>query len=159
MIRHAALHERHRINFEKTALRVETPKEARLVPRATVVLSLTAGVWADDKVNYQDHTLPIFRDACLNCHNPDKKKSGLDLSSWQTAMNGSNDGAVINPGDPDGSILYRVMTHQDEPSMPPKREKLPESSSKSSRDGSWAAHCRPPTENRRLQKAKGGPDL
>ena len=24
---------------------------------------------ADDKVTYQDHILPLFRNSCLNCHN------------------------------------------------------------------------------------------
>ena len=81
---------------------------------------------AAPKINYQDHALPIFRNSCLGCHNPDKKKGGLDLTSWQGAMNGGSDGAVINPGDPDGSLLYRVITHADEPTMPPKRDKLPD---------------------------------
>ena len=38
------------------------------------------------KVTYNDHVLPIFRNACLNCHNPDKKKAGLDLSSYSGAL-------------------------------------------------------------------------
>src|ERR1700759_4253130 len=66
------------------------------------------------KVNYQDNALPIFRNSCTGCHNPEKKKAGLDLSTWQAAINGSNNGQVINPGDPDGSLLYRVMTHAEE---------------------------------------------
>src|SRR3954452_6629741 len=78
------------------------------------------------KVNYQDHVLPIFRNICLNCHNPDKKKGGLDLSTFQAALAGSDSGPVLNPGDPDGSKLYRVLMHTEEPSMPPKRDKLPD---------------------------------
>ncbi len=89
------------------------------------LLALSSGAGAA-KINYQDHALPIFRNSCLGCHNPDKKKGGLDLTSWQAAMNGGSDGAVINPGDAEGSLLYRVIMHEDEPSMPPKRDKLPQ---------------------------------
>ena len=81
---------------------------------------------AGDKTNYQDHVLPVFRNNCLNCHNPDKKKAGLDLSTYQTALAGSNNGPVINAGDPDGSLLYKVVTHAEDPTMPPKKDKLPD---------------------------------
>ena len=81
---------------------------------------------AQDKVTYQDHVLPLFRNACLNCHNPDKKKAGLDLSSFQAMMAGSNSGKVLEPGDADGSLLYRLVTHAEEPAMPPKGDKLPD---------------------------------
>src|SRR3954470_22387321 len=78
------------------------------------------------KVTYQDNVLPIFRNICLNCHNPDKKKGGLDLSTFQAALAGSDSGPVLNPGDPDGSKIYRVLMHTEEPTMPPKRDKLPD---------------------------------
>jgi WD40 repeat protein len=90
------------------------------------VLALASVGLADDKVNYQDHILPLFRNNCLNCHNPDKKKAGLDLSNYQAALAGSDSGPVVNAGDPDGSKLFRVVTHAEEPTMPPKRDKLPD---------------------------------
>src|SRR3954469_4520548 len=78
------------------------------------------------KVTYQDNVLPIFRNACLNCHNPDKKKGGLDISSYSAAMAGSDSQKVIIPGDPDASVLYKLVTHADEPKMPQKADKLPQ---------------------------------
>ncbi|HEV8605496.1 MAG TPA: c-type cytochrome domain-containing protein [Tepidisphaeraceae bacterium] len=77
------------------------------------------------KITYQDQILPLFRNSCLNCHNPDKKKGGLDISSYSAAMAGSDSQKVIIPGDPDGSVLYRLVTHSDEPKMPQKADKLP----------------------------------
>src|SRR4051812_16582663 len=74
---------------------------------------------AAPKVTYVDHVLPIFRNACLNCHNPDKKKGNLDLSSYAGVQAGGS-GAVILPGDPDSSKLYKAMTWAEEPNMPPK---------------------------------------
>src|SRR2546421_6248092 len=81
---------------------------------------------AAPKVTYQDNILPIFRNSCLNCHNPDKKKGGLDISSYSAAMAGSDSQKVIMPGDPDGSVLYRCVMHIDEPKMPQKADKLPQ---------------------------------
>ena len=61
---------------------------ATVCAAAAALLSVSP-LFAADKINYQDHVLPIFRDSCLNCHNPDKKKAGLDLSTWQTALAGT----------------------------------------------------------------------
>ena len=51
----------------------------------SVALSLgliAAGqLFAADKVTYQDQILPIFRNKCLKCHNADKMKADLDLST------------------------------------------------------------------------------
>src|SRR5678815_3460070 len=49
-------------------------------------VSLASVAPAADKVTYDDHVLPIFRNSCLNCHNPDKKKAGLDLSTYPGAV-------------------------------------------------------------------------
>lgn len=92
-------------------------------------LAVAAGVpavaAAEDKVTYVDHVLPIFRNACLNCHNPDKKKAGLDLSAYAKVMEGSEGGQVINPGSAEDSLLFRcIFQKSDDPKMPPKGEKL-----------------------------------
>src|SRR5213596_2262939 len=70
------------------------------------LLAVPSAASAQDKVTYQDNVLPVFRNTCLNCHNPDKKKAGLDLSSYVSAMAGSENGKVLEPGDPDGSLLF-----------------------------------------------------
>ncbi len=78
------------------------------------------------KITYADHVLPILRNSCLNCHNPDKKKAGLDLSTYDAAMKGSEGGPVITPGDPGRSLLFRLISHSEEPVMPAKSGKLPD---------------------------------
>jgi hypothetical protein len=96
-----------------------------LAPILVLALFTTPSL-GQEKVTYQDHALAVFRNACLNCHNPDKKKGGLDLSTYSGVLAGGGSGKVIEPGDPDGSLLYRLVTHADEPTMPPKADKLPE---------------------------------
>jgi hypothetical protein len=98
-----------------------------LVNRATVILAFpvfAAGLSsAADKVTYDDQVLPLFQQSCLNCHNPDKAKGGLDLSTFSGAMKGGSGGKIAEPGDA-GSKLIAVVTHAAEPKMPPEGDKL-----------------------------------
>lgn len=82
-----------------------------------------AGPVAAEKITYDDHILPIFQQSCLNCHNPDKTKGGLDLSTYSGAMKGSSGGKIAEPGDA-GSKLIAVVMHSSEPTMPPEGDKL-----------------------------------
>ncbi len=88
----------------------------------TSLLATAAVAFAADakKVTYEDDVLPIFRDNCLKCHNPDKIKGDLDLTSFSAVMKGGGSGATVNAGDPDGSQLYKSVLQTDEPAMPPK---------------------------------------
>src|SRR5687768_11151230 len=94
-----------------------------------ITLLLASPVLAADaqpsKVNFQDHVMPIFRNACLNCHNADKKKGGLDISSYGATIAGSDGSKVVVPGDADASLLFKTMAHIEEPKMPQKADKLP----------------------------------
>ncbi len=81
---------------------------------------------AQDKITYQDQVRPILENRCMNCHNPDKKKGGLDLSTFAATMAGGSGGVNLEPGDPAAGQFLKVITHQAEPFMPPKSDKLPE---------------------------------
>ena len=95
--------------------------------RYTVLLS-AAGIGVvsgQEKVTYQDHVRPILENRCLNCHNADKKKGGLDLSTFMATMAGGSGGVSIEPGDAQASKLFQVVVHSAEPFMPPKSDKIP----------------------------------
>lgn len=81
---------------------------------------------APAKVTYDDHVKPIFREHCFSCHNPDTKKSDLNLAAFGALMAGGASGSVVEPGDPDNSRVYALVTHADEPKMPPNQDKLPQ---------------------------------
>jgi hypothetical protein len=91
---------------------------------AAILVPIAQAADAPKKITFQDDLLPVLRDSCLNCHNPDKKKAGLDLSTYQGTMSGSDNGVVVKPGDPAGSLLMKTMTHAEEPFMPQKADKL-----------------------------------
>lgn len=81
-------------------------------------------LFAQEKVTYEDHLFPLFENSCLSCHNPDKKKGDLDLSSYPALMDGSSGGPVAISGDGASSSLYTVTTGSTEPVMPPKGDRL-----------------------------------
>jgi WD40 repeat protein len=93
----------------------------------TVSIGLTLAAHAADKITYDDQVMPIFRNACLNCHNPDKKKAGLDLSTYQATLQGSENGKVVESGNADSSVLMKCVRQTDDPKMPPKGDKLSDS--------------------------------
>ncbi|MCA9014248.1 MAG: hypothetical protein KDA77_02845 [Planctomycetaceae bacterium] len=100
-----------------------------------IVSLMTSGLFAEDKkpadtkkvkVTFDEHIKPIFRAKCFSCHNTDKKASGLDLTNYTGLMQGGAAGASVDPGDAGGSYLYMLVTHESEPFMPPKADKLPD---------------------------------
>lgn len=94
-----------------------------MIRQGLILVFLSALSAAQDKITYDDHVFPLFQQACLNCHNPDKAKGGLDLSSFSGTMKGSSGGKIAEPGDP-GSSLIKVVMQTAEPKMPPEGEKL-----------------------------------
>lgn len=75
-------------------------------------------------MTYDEQVLPIFRNTCNNCHNPDKKKAGLDLTTYQSTLQGSENGKVVQSGNTGGSLLLKCVKQIDDPKMPPKGDKL-----------------------------------
>ena len=88
-----------------------------------LALLLTA---AADPLNFEDHVRPVLRANCLKCHNADTTKGGLDLSTYGALLKGGSSGAIVQPGEPDGSRLVRCVAHVEEPFMPPKASKRPD---------------------------------
>ena len=66
----------------------------------------------------------IFNENCIECHSGDDAPNGLHLTSYSEVMNGSENGKVIIPGDPDGSELVKRIKGLSKPKMPLGREKL-----------------------------------
>jgi len=81
---------------------------------------------SQEKITYQENILPLVEANCSKCHNPDKKKADLDLTSYQGAIKGSGSGEVVLSGNVEGSKLWKALTHSEEPYMPPNRPRLEE---------------------------------
>ena len=92
----------------------------------TATIAAAFSAHGQEKITFDDHVMPIFRNACLNCHNPDKKKAGLDLSTYQATLQGSENGKVVQSGNAAASLLYKCISGKEEPKMPPKGDQLNE---------------------------------
>jgi mono/diheme cytochrome c family protein len=67
---------------------------------------------------YARHIHPIFDANCVVCHGAQKVKGNLRLDTYDRAMRGGEDGAVIIPGNPERSILWQRIT------LPPDHKKF-----------------------------------
>ncbi len=54
--------------------------------------------------------VPIMEARCVSCHNEDKVKGELLLTSFDNIMKGGESGPSVVPGDLDGSEIYRRIT-------------------------------------------------
>ncbi|MDB5171371.1 MAG: repeat-containing protein, partial [Phycisphaerales bacterium] len=68
------------------------------------------------------HALLILRDNCFSCHNPEKKKGKLVLTSRESALRGNEDGPAFVPDKSDKSLLTKVLAPDADPHMPPKKQ-------------------------------------
>jgi DNA repair exonuclease SbcCD ATPase subunit len=73
-----------------------------------------------EKLTYEDHIKPLLENKCFSCHNPDKKKGDLDLTSFGALMTGGGGGAIVDAGNADGSRLWSTCAKKEEPFMPPE---------------------------------------
>ena len=79
-----------------------------------------------EKVTYDDHVKPILRTHCLSCHNQGDPSGGLALDSYTALREGGGSGPVVpEDGDVLSSRLWKLITHQEAPEMPPG-DKVPD---------------------------------
>ena len=76
---------------------------------------------------YSEKIWPILQDSCGQCHLNGNLKGGLSLATKADALEGGDDGVVIVPGDPEKSLLVKMIRHEgpvDHPVMPPRGAQL-----------------------------------
>jgi hypothetical protein len=98
--------------------------------RATTALLFSAvSLCAQDGAAlFRDTIQPLLEKNCLPCHNTKVKQGGLDLSTRESALKGSEHGPVVVVGKPEDSRLYKLVARISEPGMPFKSPKLPDAS-------------------------------
>ena len=77
-------------------------------------------------INFEDDIQPLLEDYCIDCHGPDKQKSGFRVDRRVHLLKGGDTGLpAIIPDNPAGSYLIEVIKSSDpEIGMPPKGGKL-----------------------------------
>ncbi len=74
---------------------------------------------------YNADIKPFVARYCLECHNHEEPKGGLNLETYQALLEGGKKGPVLTPGKADASRIVRLVEHKDKPFMPPKKAKQP----------------------------------
>jgi hypothetical protein len=68
---------------------------------------------------------PILQKRCAKCHSDSKKKGGLSMNSEAEFREGSEYGPIVEPGQPDKSVMLELITSDDDDEwMPPKGDRL-----------------------------------
>lgn len=102
------------------------PNQAAMAPSSAVAVASPSAALAAVNVTFREHVSALFAAKCIGCHNPDKAKGGLVLETYESAMAGGGSGQVIVPGSPEKSRLYRLVSHVEQPEMPPHESRLDE---------------------------------
>jgi len=101
---------------------------------AALVVGFTSGTVSaaelppasDKKVDFKADIWPIFQARCVECHGPEKKKSGLRMHTKQDAMQGGGEGPMIVAGKSAESLLVQLIagTNENFDKMPPEGDPL-----------------------------------
>jgi|GEM_PF-765135 len=105
-----------------------TNDEVTWIPGVACLIGLLfpmANARAAEKVTYETDVRPILREHCFACHNQDDATADLTLDSFEGVTAGGAGGEIVAAGNPDSSRLWKLVTHQESPPMPPG-EKLPQ---------------------------------
>ena len=68
----------------------------------------------DETVSFKEDIAPFMVQYCLRCHQGREPEGELSLVDFESFMRGGQSGAVVVPGDPDGSLVYQLMGSFDE---------------------------------------------
>lgn len=70
-------------------------------------------------VSYYKEIVPLFKTACVGCHNTENPAGGLNLTSYAVALKGGKGGGLLIPGKGAESRLVKYLTGELKPQMPP----------------------------------------
>jgi hypothetical protein len=75
--------------------------------------------------SYAKDVKPFLARYCLECHNREKLRGGLNMETFKTLDQGGEDGAVFVAGKPDESRIVLQVEGKAKPRMPPQKAKQP----------------------------------
>ena len=97
---------------DQTSSATEAPTAQTVAQPATQTTS---------EVSFANDVMPILENRCNKCHGIEQVKKGLDMTTYEGLMLGSNNGAVIEPGNAAESFLVEQINKG---KMPKRTSKL-----------------------------------
>jgi mono/diheme cytochrome c family protein len=61
---------------------------------------------------FESRVRPVLAGKCAECHTEGRRRGGLQVSSLAHLLRGGRTGPAIVPGDPDNSLLIKVVRHE-----------------------------------------------
>ncbi len=86
------------------------------------LLSVSATSAANRGWLYERDIAPILRTHCAGCHNEADREGEFSVETFSSLKQGGDKGATLKPGDPEGSLLVKLIEGRAKPVMPPKDE-------------------------------------
>jgi len=86
------------------------------------LLSVCAASAATRGWLYERDIAPILRTHCAGCHNEADREGEFSVETFASLNQGGDKGATLKPGDPEGSLLVKLIEGRAKPVMPPKDE-------------------------------------
>jgi cytochrome c553 len=89
---------------------------------ALAVLAAPAAPAAEpvDADFFEKRVRPLLAEHCTRCHDASKQRGGLRLDTKAAFAKGGDTGPAVVPGDPDKSLLTKVVRYGGDIKMPPK---------------------------------------
>ncbi|MGY8688509.1 MAG: SUMF1/EgtB/PvdO family nonheme iron enzyme, partial [Verrucomicrobiales bacterium] len=80
-------------------------------------------------IDFTTQVKPLLESTCVNCHGADEADGELRLDTLKHALEGGESGPSIVPGNPEESLLYKLvmLPEEDDDIMPPKGSPLAKS--------------------------------
>jgi hypothetical protein len=90
------------------------------------LLLLAAASHVRGEADFAHQVAPVLRKHCAECHMEEAKKGGLSMNTRESLVAGSENGAVVEPGNAKNSLLVEVILSDDKSDrMPPKGPRIP----------------------------------
>ena len=94
----------------------------RLIAACMAALWLAIPARAAEPPATAADAMRVLKSNCFSCHNDQKKKGGLVMTSREALLKGGDDGAAITLGKPEDSALISSLAAEADPHMPPKKQ-------------------------------------
>lgn len=85
----------------------------------SLVVLAGSSLFAEEAPDFGRDVMPLLRKYCNGCHNAMEAESELILEDFAGVLKGGTNGASLVPGKADSSLLWKVVSGQSEPKMPP----------------------------------------
>ena len=71
-------------------------------------------------VSFANNVLPVLQTRCFECHGGRQTKEGFNVSTYDSVLAGSFDGAVVLPGNATNSLMVQLIAAGEMPNRGPK---------------------------------------